>query len=116
MSARLRRKTVDRVVRECFWNGFQSGLCDGLCGGLEYASTSGLYSYNGVRRIAEKAGYETAQGLIEAAIERRGARESGERVRFGPGFKYAVPAEVAAACYAEARITDRWSTTNGGRG
>jgi hypothetical protein len=106
--ARLRRKTVDRVIRECFWDGFQKGLCDGFCGGLEYASTSGLYGYNGVRRTAERAGYETAQELIEAALERRQARARGEREKFGPGFTYRIPGEVVAACYAEARIADKW--------
>jgi hypothetical protein len=106
---KLKRKTVDRVIQECYWEGFQSGLGDGLSGGLEYSSTSGLYSYNGVRRIAETAGYEAAVGLIEAAIERRAARQRGGRQKISMGFRYEVPGEVVAACYAEARIKDGWS-------
>lgn len=107
---RLKRKTVDRVIRECYWEGFQSGLGDGLSGGLEYGSTSGLYSYNGVRRIAEKAGHDAAVALIDAALERRTARERGGRQHISMGFRYEVPGEVVAACYAEARVADGWSS------
>jgi hypothetical protein len=80
------------------------GRTHGWCGGLEYGSTSGLYSYNGVRRIAEKAGYELAQKVLADHVERLAARERGERRRISLGFKYEVPASVVAECYGAARL------------
>lgn len=100
----LSKRKVDKVVEECFWEGFQSGLGDGICGGLEYASTSGLYSYNGVRRIAERAGYALAQQVLQEHVERIECRARGERERMSLGFRYKIPGSVWAECYGEARL------------
>lgn len=42
MAIRRRKRTVDRVIEECFWSGFWDGLNARTTGGLEYASTSGV--------------------------------------------------------------------------
>lgn len=106
---RLRKRTVDRVIKDAFWEGFQSGLGGGVCGGLEYASTSGLYGYNGVRAIAERAGYELAERVLAEHVEYLVAKESGERWNLRLGFRYEIPGKVIAECYGEARIAHRSS-------
>lgn len=96
---RNRKALVEYVVRDAFFEGFMHGVNSGDPVGLdrearlEYASTSGLYGYNEVRRIAHRAGYDFA---IELMADKR---------RFG-GSPYKIPASVFAECYAEMRIAE----------
>lgn len=99
---RLRKRTVDKVIKDAFWEGFQGGLSEHSTG-LEYSSTSGLYAYNGVRRIALHAGYELAAQLLSEHLERVTARERGERPLAMP-FEYKIPGSVYAECYGEAQL------------
>lgn len=99
----LRKRTVDKVIKECFWEGFQQGLGDGLRGALEYASTSGLYSYNPIRSIALDAGYDEAQRLFKEHIVRL---NTGRRW-ISMGYEYKVPNEVYNKCYIEAGLLSR---------
>lgn len=103
---RLRKKSsINKLIEECYWYGFQQGLGDGLCNGLEYTEhplqlRMSLDRINEVRAIAEKAGYDHAQELLEAATKRRANGQD----RFYGGFKYEVPGAVYAECYGAARI------------
>ena len=93
------KRRVDWVIKKAHWEGFQDGLVDSHTG-LEYASTSGLYQYNGIRKIAYEAGFALAQKLIEEAVERRQ-----NPPRFHASlWKYKIPGAIYAECYGEARI------------
>lgn len=101
---RLNRRKLEKVVTDGFWRGFCQGLGDGLKGGLEYASTSGLYDYNAVRRIAENAGWTFAQQVFADYEDRKARKEAGRPRRLSTGLKYDIPASVWAECYAAGGI------------
>lgn len=99
----LRRKhTVERVVEEAYWDGFFACLENGSpTGALEYASTSGLYQYNGCRRIAYKAGYAYCEEVLAERAHRLSEGHRGLPFLF---IKREVPGRVMADAYGEARV------------
>lgn len=93
---KLRKKRVDAVVEENYWHGFFECLYgnESQIDPLEYASTSGYYSYNGIRQIAY------GHGVRDCLVVLR--NRASERFRARPDRE--VPARVYAEAYAAARI------------
>jgi hypothetical protein len=103
---RLRKRTVDKVITEAHWEGFQHGLSDShVC--LSYASTSGLYSYNPIRTIAYGAGHDLAQKLLSDHVAQLEKTRAGGRRELRMPFEYKVAGSVYTECYGEAHLAVR---------
>lgn len=89
---RLRRRSkVVWVVRESFFEGFWQHIIGGRReAGLAYSSTSGYYSFNEIRRMAHRAGWDFAAEALAERTQRFTLKE------------YAIPARVWADCLAAA--------------
>ena len=92
----FKRRRVQKIVRDAFWQGFLHGLGMRSTAGLDFASNSGLYQYNDIRRIAEDAGYHLALTALDA-------HQQPQR-RWVRGAPYEIPARVWADCYAAADL------------
>ncbi len=95
-----KQKTVNWIIRDNHWRGFQHGLTDSSRCALEYASRSGWYQYNGIRLIAYEAGYDLAQQVLTERDRRKSADSEWVRV-FGKTFQYQIPASLYRRCYDE---------------
>jgi hypothetical protein len=100
MSSRLRKRKVDWVVEDQYWAGFFACL-----GGREnttgfgYASTSGLYYYNGVGAIAYRHGVQDCLKILH---------DRSTPPVFLPG-KPDIPGYVYTEAYGAAQIAMRKS-------
>lgn len=89
-----KRKRVEKMMRDEYWNGFFSRLGDGLgprrC--LEY--TEGPRWRNAVADVAYEAGWEYANDVIAKL----------GTCKFGSTVDREIPPRVVADCYAAARL------------
>jgi hypothetical protein len=95
----LRKRKVNKIIEESFWEGFQAGLSNGI-----YLLSYSEYRYCEVHKIAAAAGRELARSLLREHVERIAARERGEPRKLSTGFRYKIPASVYAECYGAARL------------
>jgi hypothetical protein len=90
---------ADKVIKDAYWEGFQSGLGDGMDGSLEYGEYP-WSSFNVVRQIAYSAGHAAAQGVLAAHVKRL----ANGKPRIPIGYTYRIPGAVYAECYGEVQL------------
>lgn len=96
-----RKRTVEYIVEDGYWEGFFACLCNGSpTAMLEYQSDSGWYQYNDCRRIAYKAGYE----FCEQVLKERAERLADNRLNWFT-IDRKIPGRVMAEAYGAARLT-----------
>lgn len=94
-----KKRVLEKVVTDAYWDGFFQYLGNGLSGSLSFASDSGMTWANEARDIAYAAGWAYAEEVLRTREEKKGQRFGWFTVNRD------VPGKVMAECYGAARIT-----------